>query len=152
MSRPSVRRAIREVLPKVATIAGAMSCATKDAAWSSSLRSEESPRGLAGLDPVNQDRVDADNFSSDFLLALQHWGAQHNLACLRDLHWWDPVEQFVHHEGEWFDLDYDACVCGGARRNEASGLHTGCLLHGVGCTPWLWDLDRSSVTTYHHLG
>ena len=35
---------------------------------------------------------------------------------LRSLHWWDPVEQFVQHDGEWFDLDYDACVFGGARR------------------------------------
>ena len=134
VSRPSVRRAIREVLPKVATIAGAMSCATKSRAREKRpgpcpLRSEDfPPRGLPGLDPMNQERVDADNFSSDFLLALQHWGAQHTIACLREnplrsLHWWDPVEQFVHHEGEWFDLDYDACVFGGARRKAQKFRH-----------------------------
>ena len=22
------------------------------------------------------------------------------------LHWWDPIEQFVYQEGEWFDLGY----------------------------------------------
>ena len=81
-----------------------------------------------GLDPVSQDRVDADNFSSDFLLALQHWGNHHNLACLREnplrsLHWWDPVEQFVYYEGEWFDLDCDACVFGGARRKAQKFRH-----------------------------
>ena len=99
-----------------------MSCATKSRAREnrrgSLMRSEDFPRGLAGLDPVKQERVDAGNFSSHFLLALQHWGAQRNLACLREnplrsLRWWDPVEQFVQHEGEWFDLDYDACVFGG---------------------------------------
>ena len=29
---------------------------------------------------------------------------------LRSLHWWDPIEQFVYQEGDWFDLDYDACA------------------------------------------
>ena len=78
-------------------------------------------RGALGLDSVNQDRVDADNFSSDYLLALQRWGHRQNIACLREnplrsLHWWDPIEQFVYQEGDWFDLDYDACVFGWARR------------------------------------
>ena len=64
---------------------------------------------------MQQDRVDADNYSSDYLLALQHWGHLQNLACLREnslrsLHWWDPIEQFVYQEGDWFDLDYDACA------------------------------------------
>ena len=110
-----------------------MSCATKSRAREKRpgpppLRSEEFPRGLVGLDSVNQDRVDADNFSSDFLLALQHWGHRQNIACLREnplrsLHWWDPIEQFVYQEGEWFDLDYDACVFGGARRKAQKFRH-----------------------------
>ena len=126
VSRPAVRRAIQAVLPRVATIAGAMSCATKSRAREKRpgpppLRSEEHPRGLPGLDEGQQARVDADNYSSDYLLALQHWGHQQNLACLREnplrsLHWWDPVEQYLCREDDWQDLDYDACVFGGARR------------------------------------
>ena len=78
VSRPAVRRAIQAVLPRVATIAGAMSCATKSRAREKRpgpppLRSEEHPRGLPGLDEGQQARVDADNYSSDYLLALQHW-------------------------------------------------------------------------------
>ena len=70
-----VRRAIQAVLPRVATIAGAMSCATKSRAREKRpgpppLRSEEYPRGLPGLDAGQQARVDADNYSSDYLLAL----------------------------------------------------------------------------------
>ena len=77
VSRPAVRRAIQAVLPRVATIAGAMSCATKSRAREKRpgpppLRSEEYPRGLPGLDAGQQARVDADNYSSDYLLALQH--------------------------------------------------------------------------------
>ena len=41
VSRPAVRRAIREVLPRVATIAGAMSCyqvpGPRKAPWTSSI-------------------------------------------------------------------------------------------------------------------
>ena len=49
------------------------------------------------------------------------WGHQQNLACLREnplrsLHWWDPVEQYLCQDDDWQDLDYDACVFGGARR------------------------------------
>ena len=60
----------------------------------------------AGLDEGQQARVDADNYSSDYLLALQHWGHQQNLACLREnplrsLHWWDPVEQYLCREDDW---------------------------------------------------
>ena len=68
-----------------------------------------------------EDWVQADNFSSDYLLALQHWARFHRIACLREnplrsLHWHDPVEVFVHGAHEWYDMDYDACVFLGARR------------------------------------
>ena len=64
VSRPAVRRAIQAVLPRVATIAGAMSWATKSRAREKRpgpppLRSEEHPRGLPGLDEGQQARVDA---------------------------------------------------------------------------------------------
>ena len=62
-----------------------LSCATKSRAREKRpgpppLRFEGCPRGLQGLDSVQQDRVDADNYSSDYLLALQHWGHLQNLA------------------------------------------------------------------------
>ena len=105
VSRPSVRRAIHAVLPQVVLIAGAMSCATKSRAREKQpgpppLRSEDSPRGLPGIPERSQQRVDADNYSSDYLLALHTWVAQHGLGGLREnplrsLHWWDPIELHV---------------------------------------------------------
>ena len=126
VSRPSVRRAIHAVLPQVVLIAGAMSCATKSRAREKQpgpppLRSEDSPRGLPGIPERSQQRVDADNYSSDYLLALHTWVAQHGLGGLREnplrsLHWWDPIELHVTQQSTWHDLDYDACVFGGARK------------------------------------
>ena len=51
--------------------AGAMSCATKSRAREKPpgpppLRSEDSPRGLPGIPERSQQRVDADNYSSDY--------------------------------------------------------------------------------------
>ena len=126
VSRVDVRKAIHARLPNVALISGAMSCATKSRAREQApgpppLRSEEAPRGLPTLTGSDLARVQADNFSSDYLLALQHWARFHRIACLREnplrsLHWHDPVEVFVHEAHEWYDMDYDACVFLGARR------------------------------------
>ena len=126
VSRVDVRNAIHQHLPKVSLISGAMSCATKSRAREKApgpppLRSEESPRGLDTLTGSDLERVLADNFSSDYLLALQHWARYRGIACLREnplrsLHWHDPVEQLVHSSHEWYDMDYDACVFLGARR------------------------------------
>ena len=133
VSRPSVRRAIHAVLPQVILIAGAMSCATKSRAREKQpgpppLRSEESPRGLPGIPERSQQRVDADNYSSDYLLALHTWIAQHGLGGLREnplrsLHWWDPIELHVTQQSTWHDLDYDACVFGGARKKSQRFRH-----------------------------
>ena len=110
VSRVDVRNAIHQHLPKVSLISGAMSCATKSRAREKApgpppLRSEESPRGLETLTGSDLERVLADNFSSDYLLALQHWARHRGIACLREnplrsLHWHDPVEQFVHSSHE----------------------------------------------------
>ena len=126
VSRVDVRNAIHQHLPKVSLISGAMSCATKSRAREKApgpppLRSEESPRGLDTLTGSDLERVLADNFSSDYLLALQHWARYRGIACLREnplrsLHWHDPVEQLVHSSHEWYDMDYDACVFLEARR------------------------------------
>ena len=119
VSRPAVRRAIREVLPS----AGAMSCATKSRAREKRpgpppLRSEECPRSLV----------------------TTCWrcstGAQ-NLACLREnplrsLHWWGPIAQFVYQEGDWFDL----CVFGGARRKAQKFRHNIPELASLNCQVW----------------
>ena len=85
------------------------------------LRSVEFPRGLPGLSDHDSLRVSQDNFSSDYAIALQHWGHRHGLACLREnplrsLHWNDPNEVTLHSQGGWYDIDYDACVFLGARR------------------------------------
>ena len=54
------------------------------------------------------------NFSSDYAIALQHWGHQRGLACLREnplrsLRWDDPNEVSLLSQGGWYDFDYDAC-------------------------------------------
>ena len=114
ISKPEVRQAIAGCLPQTSCIAAAMSCATKS-------RAREFPRGLPNLSDQHLLRVTQDNFSSDYAIALQHWGHQHGLACLREnplrsLHWEDPNEVALHSQGGWFDFDYDACVFLGARR------------------------------------
>ena len=126
VSRPEVRQAIAGCLPQTSCIAFAMSCATKSRAREKQpgpppLRSVEFPRGLPNLSDQNLLRVTQDNFSSDYAIALQHWGHQHGLACLREnplrsLHWEDPNEVTLHSQGGWYDFDYDACVFLGARR------------------------------------
>ena len=126
VSRPEVRQAIAGCLPQTSCIASAMSCATKSRAREKQpgpppLRSVEFPRGLPNLSDQNLLRVTQDNFSSDYAIALQHWGHQHGLACLREnplrsLHWEDPNEVTLHSQGGWYDFDYDACVFLGARR------------------------------------
>ena len=126
VSRPEVRQAIAGCLPQTSCIAAAMSCATKSRAREKQpgpppLRSVEFPRGLPNLSDQNLLRVTQDNLSSDYAIALQHWGHQHGLACLREnplrsLHWEDPNEVTLHSQGGWYDFDYDACVFLGARK------------------------------------
>ena len=101
ISRPEVRQAIAGCLPQTSCIASAMSFATKSRARERQpgpppLRSVEFPRGLPDLSNHNLLRVSQDNFSSDYAIALQHWGHKHGLACfrenpLRSLHWDDPI-------------------------------------------------------------
>ena len=126
ISRPEVRQAIAGCLPQTSCIASAMSCATKSRAREKQpgpppLGSVDFPRGLPNLSDQNLLRVTQDNFSSDYAIALQHWGHQHGMACLREkplrsLHWEDPNEVSLHSQGGWFDFDYDACVFLGARK------------------------------------
>ena len=126
VSKPEVRQAIAGCLPQTCCIASAMSCATKSRAREKQpgpppLRSVESPRGLTGLTGQDLQRVTQDNFSSDYAIALQHWGHQCGLACMREnplrsLHWHDPNEVLLHSQGGWMDFDYDACVFLGARK------------------------------------
>ena len=105
VTSPSVQKALLHVLPKVSFIAAAMSCSTKSRAREKPpgprpLRSDRFPRGLPDLHGSELHRVQVDNEASDFALALQQWGADYGLGCLREnplnsLHWKDPVECFL---------------------------------------------------------
>ena len=73
-------------------------------------------------------REKQDNYSSDYLLALHTWVAQHGLGGLREnplrsLHWWDPIELHVTQQSTWHDLDYDACVFCQARKKSQRFRH-----------------------------
>ena len=85
------------------------------------LRDDRFPRGLPTLSGAELQRVELDNEASDFALALQQWGNEYGLGCLREnplnsLHWKDPVECSLWSDGSWFDTLYDACVFMGARK------------------------------------
>ena len=126
VTEPSVQRALLRVLPEVAFITAAMSCSTKSRAREKPpgprpLRDDRFPRGLPTLSGVELQRVELDNEASDFALALQQWGNEYGLGCLREnplnsLHWKDPVECSLWLDGSWFDTPYDACVFMGARK------------------------------------
>ena len=126
VTSPPVQKAIMHVLPQVAFISAAMSCSAKSRAREKRpgplpLRSEKFPKGLPTLSPPDQERVDTNNTASDFALAIQEWGNEYHLGCLREnplnsLHWHDPVEKHMAATGDWQDLDYDACVFLGARK------------------------------------
>ncbi len=131
LERDAERQAIAGFFLQTSCIASAMSCATKSRARERQpgpppLRSVEFPHGLPDLSNRNLLRVSQDNFSSDYAIALQHWGHKHGLACfrenpLRSLHWDDPNEASLPSQGVWCDFDYDACVFLGARK-KAQGL------------------------------
>ena len=133
VTSPPVQKALLHVLPKVSFIAAAMSCSTKSRACEKPpgprpLRSDQFPRGLPDLHGSDLHRVQADNEASDFALALQQWGADYGLGCLREnplnsLHWKDPVECFLWSEGSWYDTVYDACVFMGARKKAQKLRH-----------------------------
>ena len=77
---------------------------------------------------TTKNELTLDNTSSDFALALQEWGDEFHLGCLREnplnsLHWHDPVEQHLASTGDWTDLDYDACVFLGARKKSQKLRH-----------------------------
>ena len=126
VTEPSVQRALLRVLPEVAFITAAMSCSTKSRAREKPpgprpLRDDRFPRGLPTLSGAELQRVELDNEASDFALALQQWGNEYGLGCLREnplnsLHWKDPVECSLWLDGSWFDTPYDACVFMGARK------------------------------------
>ena len=126
VTEPSVQRALLRVFPEVAFITAAMSCSTKSRARKKPpgprpLRDDRFPRGLPTLSGSELQRVELDNEASDFALALQQWGNEYGLGCLREnplnsLHWKDPVECSLWLDGSWYDTLYDACVFMGARR------------------------------------
>ena len=126
VTEPSVQRALLRVLPEVAFITAAMSCSTKSRAREKPpgprpLRDDRFPRGLPTLSGAELQRVELDNEASDFAFALQQWGNEYGLGCLREnplnsLHWKDPVECSLWLDGSWFDTPYDACVFMGARK------------------------------------
>jgi len=126
VTEPSVQRALLRVLPEVSFLAAARSCSTKS--WARErppgprpLRSDKFPRGLPDLQGSDLQRVQVDNEASDFALALQQWGDEYGLGCLREnplnsLHWKDPVECSLWSDGSWNGTVYDACVFMGAER------------------------------------
>ncbi len=79
--------------------------------------------------PPFRPRVITDNEASDFALALQEWGTEFHLCCLRE----NPLNSlhalarsggkaFDVNCGDWTDLDYDACVFLGARSSNLPEL------------------------------
>ena len=75
-------------------------------------------RSFRGLPQRSQQRVTADNYSSDYPClhcTPGRRGLRENPP--RSLHWWGPVELYATEQGAWRDLDYDACVFGGPVRS-----------------------------------
>ncbi|CAJ1342620.1 unnamed protein product, partial [Effrenium voratum] len=84
------------------------------------LRSESHPRGLPALSARDQQLVDTDNASCDFvleeILALaQHGGVSVRENSLNSLHWCLEQEVQMEASGVWADYVYDACCFQGAR-------------------------------------
>ena len=132
----SVRQAIATRLPECHLCSAAMDCSTKSrirelampGGGPAPLRSNKHPRGLPSLSTRDRDRVDKDNYCSDFLLAVQAVMDSRSRGAMREnprrsLHWVDPVEEHIFSQGTWHDYEYDACCFLATRRKAQTIRH-----------------------------
>ena len=92
------------------------------------LRSEEFPEGLPSLEGKDLQRVQMDNFVTEFVLNLISEHAERGGGSLREnpsrsLHWWLPQEVQMMMSGTWDDTLYTACVLMAARAKKQRLRH-----------------------------
>lgn len=142
LSHPLRHKSLADQLQSVDFICAAMDCSTKSRAREiprvfddgrpapKPLRSEEFPEGLPSLTQSQQNRVDADNSATEFLLdqiqqlALRGGGSVRENPW-RSLHWFLPQEHAMMESGLWQDKRYSACCLMGARAKSQ------CLRHNL---------------------